>query len=118
MKTSLNIKDFQKRIAKLRRSMGYTQSQLADILGVTQRAICYYENDSDGFPSAPILVKMAEIFNISLEELLGLDEIKPDARTIEVKTFNKLKKVAKLPKKDRDLVIQMVDNLIEKNNIS
>lgn len=116
---TIDVKTFKKRIIKLRKSSEYSQVELAKILDVTQRTISFYElENNENLPSAHILVKLAEVFNVSLEELLCLDEIKPDARTIEAKTLNKLKKVAMLPKEDRDLIIRMVDNLLKKNKES
>lgn len=57
------------RIKELRKKSRYTQTELADLLGVTKSTIAAYENDSR-LPSYDILVKMARVFKISIDSLL------------------------------------------------
>lgn len=47
-----------------------SQSSLAEKIGVTQRTISYYES-GERIPPADILKKIAFIFNISIDELVG-----------------------------------------------
>ena len=57
-------------LSTLRRNADMTQSELADRLNLTRQAISRYEK-GDSFPDISILVKIAEIFNISIDELIG-----------------------------------------------
>ena len=57
-------------LSTLRRNADMTQSELADKLNLTRQAISRYEK-GDSFPDISILVKIAEIFNISIDELIG-----------------------------------------------
>ena len=57
-------------LSTLRRNADMTQSELADKLSLTRQAISRYEK-GDSFPDISILVKIAEIFNISIDELIG-----------------------------------------------
>ena len=59
-----------KRIAQNRKNLGLTQDQLAEKLGVTAQAVSKWENDQS-CPDINILPQLAEIFNISVDELLG-----------------------------------------------
>lgn len=55
----------------LRKDRGFSQQELADLLGVSHFTISSYEcNRSD--PDDTLKVKIAEIFNISTDYLLGL----------------------------------------------
>lgn len=47
-----------------------TQSELADKLNITRQAVSRYEK-GDSFPDISVLVKIAEIFEISIDELIG-----------------------------------------------
>ncbi len=47
-----------------------SQSKLAEQIGVTQRNVSYYEN-GERIPPADILSKIAAIFDITLDELVG-----------------------------------------------
>ncbi|MCR5791348.1 MAG: helix-turn-helix domain-containing protein [Lachnospiraceae bacterium] len=48
-----------------------TQAQLAEKLGITQRNVSYYES-GERIPPADVLKKIAILFNISVDYLLGL----------------------------------------------
>ncbi len=59
-----------KRIAENRKRMKLTQDQLAERLGITAQAVSKWENDQS-CPDIAMLPKLAEIFGISTDELLG-----------------------------------------------
>lgn len=59
-----------KRIMTNRKRLGLTQDRLAELLGVTAQAVSKWENDLS-CPDITILPRLAEIFNISTDELLG-----------------------------------------------
>ena len=57
------------RIKQLRKEKGLTQSQLADLLGVTDKAVSKWEIGETN-PDISLLPKMSEIFNVTLDYLL------------------------------------------------
>ncbi len=61
-----------KRIMINRKRLGLTQDQLAEQLGVTAQAVSKWENDQS-CPDITILPKLAEIFSISTDTLLGYE---------------------------------------------
>jgi DNA modification methylase/DNA-binding XRE family transcriptional regulator len=65
-------RDFGRRLAIFRKASGYTQQQLANIVGVSRRTISYYENESQHPPSS-ILPKLSLALNISTDRLLDVD---------------------------------------------
>lgn len=65
-----------KRIAENRKCMKLTQDQLADKLGVTAQAVSKWENDQS-CPDITMLPKLAEIFDVSTDELLGRESPPP-----------------------------------------
>jgi len=75
-----------KKIYELRMSFGWTQVQLAQKLGITKQTVSNWENDNIQ-PSIEMLVRLAKLFHVSTDYLLGLDT----AQTINVdglpKTF-------------------------------
>ena len=65
-----------KRIVANRKRMGLTQDQLAEQLGVTAQAVSKWENDQS-CPDISTLPRLAEIFGISTDELLGREAPPP-----------------------------------------
>ena len=63
--------DFGNTLKRLRTEHGYTQQQIADRLGVTKSVVSYYELQ-ERYPSPDILIKLASIFHVSTDYLLGL----------------------------------------------
>lgn len=71
-----------KRIVQNRKRMGLTQDQLAERLGVTAQAVSKWENDQS-CPDITTLPKLAAIFGITTDELLG-HEPPPAVHEVEV----------------------------------
>ena len=65
--------DFGERLKKLRLQEKLTQQQLADRLGITKSVVSYYELQ-ERYPSPEILIKLASIFHVSTDYLLGLEQ--------------------------------------------
>ena len=61
---------FCENLSRLRRCADMTQSELADRLNITRQAVSRYEK-GDSFPDISILVKIAEIFQMSIDDLIG-----------------------------------------------
>ena len=68
------------RIAALRKAKGYTQEDFSQILGVTAQAVSKWENDLS-CPDIMLLPKIAQLFDISVDELLGSTTPKAEAKT-------------------------------------
>jgi transcriptional regulator with XRE-family HTH domain len=64
--------DFGVRLKELRTNAGLTQQQLALQLGLTKTVVSYYELRTRS-PSPEILVKLASIFHVSTDYLLGIE---------------------------------------------
>lgn len=64
--------DFGERIRNLRKQLGISQEQLGERLGVTKSMVSSYET-SMRMPSYTVLVKIAKLFHVSTDYLLGLD---------------------------------------------
>ena len=69
-----------KRITVNRKRLGLTQDQLAEKLGITAQAVSKWENDLS-CPDISILPKLADIFDISIDELLGRNIHTPVCKT-------------------------------------
>jgi transcriptional regulator with XRE-family HTH domain len=63
------------RIKSLRKEKKYSQLELAKLLNVSQSTIAYYEKEQKQ-PSHDTLTKLADIFNVTVDYLLGRTDIK------------------------------------------
>lgn len=62
------------KIRDLRKSRGFSGTELADECGVSQKDVSKWENNK-ATPSVESLIKICKALNISADELLGLDSI-------------------------------------------
>lgn len=60
-------------IKELRQEKGMTQTQLAEKLNVTQKAVSRYELEEIDL-STELIIKLCEIFEISSDYLLGIEK--------------------------------------------
>lgn len=57
-------------ISTFRKEKGMTQKELADMLNITDKAVSKWERDIS-YPDTQTIPKLAEIFGISIEELMN-----------------------------------------------
>ncbi len=104
---------FGSRLIAARRARGVTQTQLADAIGSTQRAISYYEAEG-GNPPMEVAAKIAKALGTTADDLLGLAE-NPDTTTPETnderRLWKRFRQLLTLPEKDRRAVLRMLDSL-------
>lgn len=62
------------KLKKLRRSRDLTQEEVAVHLGISFQAISKWER-GDGYPDITMLPTLANYFHVSVDELIGMDEI-------------------------------------------
>ncbi len=62
------------KLKELRRSRDLTQEEVAAHLGISFQAISKWER-GDGYPDITILPSLANYFEVSIDELIGMDEI-------------------------------------------
>ena len=105
---------FGKNIAAIRKVRGWTQPQLADMLGITLAALTYYERQARN-PSAEFVAKVAKIFNVSVDELLG-HTIKPAKKTgPRSQLEEKLTAIRQLSREKQKVVLQLLDSFLQSN---
>ena len=67
------MREFGNRLRTLRKQKNLTQKQLASQIGVKNSIISFYEM-GDRLPSPEIIVKLAAIFHVSADLLMGIDK--------------------------------------------
>jgi len=103
---------FGQRLVTFRQARGLTQVQLAKATGMTQRAISYYEIEAE-FPPAPALITLAQVLEVTTDELLGIQPATPAGRERpeEQRLWKRFQRMATLPTKDQRAVIRLINSL-------
>lgn len=74
-----DIKDkISKNLVTLRTRANLTQLQLAEMLSYSDKAVSKWER-GEAIPDLRVLIKLAEIYGVTLDELVKSDEISPKA---------------------------------------
>lgn len=94
--------EFGTRLRKLRQSKNLTQKQLADLIGVKNSIISFYEV-GDRLPSPMMIIKLSKVLHVSSDYLLGIEK-------------NKIIDVTDLEDEDVELINMIIDSWRKKKN--
>lgn len=96
------------RLRAIRKEHGLTQQNIADVLGVDRTTYTVYEGGSIT-PSPATLVKLSQIYNVTVGYLIGVEENHPELRKIpEEKQRKKLLSsdpISLLKKEEKELML-------------
>ncbi len=99
-----------KRIAMLRKEMKHSQIELAKKLETSQKVISDYELDKLR-PHYENIIKLAFIFGITTDELLGVKKIKSNGTNIpSKKILRRMKKIETLPLSQQKFILRTIDS--------
>ncbi len=101
---------FGKRLTLLRKARGLTQQELGNKIGVSKRAIAYYEGETHN-PPANKLDSLAKALEVTIEELLGTKPLKNKPSVKNRRLLQGLNVLEKLPKEDQKSVLNFIDAL-------
>lgn len=80
--------DFSNRIKSLRLETGYTQKELAELIGMSQGSYAKYGTETGHIiPSVDRLQKLAKVFNVSVSYLIGETDVRPSNQEDVDSTF-------------------------------
>lgn len=65
---------FGQRFSRIRKQRGLTQEELGEKFGLSGQAVSKWENDAS-MPDVSLLVELSETLNVSLDELLGKEQL-------------------------------------------
>ena len=103
-----------KKLKLLRQKNNSTQDDLALFLGISSQAVSKWERN-EGYPDITLLPKIAGYFHISVDELLGVDEISKQNRIDEItKEYNRIRRHVPLdPNYQLDEGIDLIRNALQ-----
>ena len=105
-----------KRIARLRKERGYTQVELAEKMGLLQTLISDYERDVLRL-NAEMVIRFAQAFDITTDELLGLnspsDHKRKNLQNPSLRLLRRLKKIENLPVSQQKTLLTTIDTFLK-----
>jgi len=106
-----------KNIKQLRKSNGWTQSQLGSMIGVAQQIVAAYEADIKA-PSLTRLKKLSKLFAVSLDSIVSVKElnVEPIEKTLHGNSRRvKIQRLFdRLPPMEQRSILKQVTALVEK----
>lgn len=102
-------------VTTLRKSRGMTQAELARAIGVSQQAVFAYEL-GDRRISVLVLTKLAKVFAVSVEEMVGLSKpVRVPKGRLSPRCVRHAGRLQALSKTQQRFVIRIIDVLEESN---
>ena len=105
---------FGARLIALRKARSLTQIQFAELVGVTQPVVSYYEAKAD-VPAGDLVAKFAYALKVSTDELLGVKALpKIDSPTTNPEArryWRRFQQLMELPEKDQRAVFRLLDTM-------
>lgn len=111
---------FSNTLKELREKNGYTQKRLGELLHVSKNSISHYELGKS-MPDISVLIEMTDIFDVSMDFLLGLTDFNLSKDLLNksldktVKVGNVLESILRLDKEHRSDMLKLM-RYIEKDN--
>lgn len=106
---------FGARLKRFRLARGWTQTELGDHIGITQRVVAYYEAEG-GTPAPELLIKFANALGVTTDVLLGRKQertAKPAPKNLRL--LRQFEQLEQLPPEDRKSVLKMIDALAQRS---
>jgi transcriptional regulator with XRE-family HTH domain len=108
------FKELGSRVAQLRQQAGLSQQAVADQIGVAQQTLAHYEVGRLRMPVS-LLPKLAQLFGVPGDELLGLNSTGAGKRGPTPKLQQQIERLHRLPKAKQKLVMEMLEGVLMQN---
>jgi transcriptional regulator with XRE-family HTH domain len=103
-------------VTALRKARGMTQAELARAIGVSQQAVFAYEL-GDRRISVLVLAKLAKVFAVSVEEMVGLSKpVRVPKGRLSPRCVRHAGRLQALSKTQQRFVIRIIDVLEDSNS--
>jgi transcriptional regulator with XRE-family HTH domain len=96
------------RITQLRKQQNLSQDELAKKAGVSRTIICNYERNANT-PSIEVLIKLAKVFNVSVDFLIGEGEL----AALDKDLLKRIEDIEKLDEDTKKHLFFLIDNVIQ-----
>ena len=106
---------FGERLVAAREAAGLSQRELADKLGMKQRALCWWEREPVALRPEQ-LTTLAEVLGVSTDQLLGRDTEKKRGTGPTGKAKKVFDAVSRLPRHHQEKIVAVVESFVAQHN--
>jgi len=111
------IEGFAERLRAARSSRGLTQVRLAELLGISPRVYNRWERGA-ATPKLDTIVRLAEILDVSLDELVGRKPLSQPAIVVRNHRLHELyAQIDQLSDEDQQALIVLLDSLLKRSRL-
>ena len=100
-----------RRIRSFREKAGMTQGRLAELLNISPQAVSKWER-GESMPDVPTLVQLAELFEISVNDLLADPNALPGNPGTLEKAMTQVSEKALKKKADKNIILRLCSTLV------
>ena len=111
----IDMEEFANRLRKTRAARGLTQARLAEMLEVSPRVYNRWETGA-ALPRLDTLVRIADILDVTLDELVGRSE--PDGDTLRIhnpELHTLYRQIDRLSDEDQRALVVLLDSLLKRS---
>ncbi|RMF00384.1 MAG: XRE family transcriptional regulator [Alphaproteobacteria bacterium] len=113
----IEMEQFADRLRELREARGLTQARLAELLEVSPRVYNRWETGAAA-PRLDTVVKLADILEVSLDELVGRTEPEePQLRLHNPKLHKLYREIDRLSDEDQQALVILLDSLVKRSQM-
>ena len=96
------------KIIQLRKQANLSQSELAKKIGASRTIVGNYERNTNT-PSIEILIKIAKVFNVSVDYLIGEGQLS----SYDKEVLKRIEDIEQLDEDTRNKLFFLIDNVIQ-----
>ena len=112
----VDMENFPETLRGLRESRGLTQVRLAELLEVSPRVYNRWETGAAA-PRLDTLVRIADILNVTLDELVGRTEPTSEVVISNPRLHALYREINRLSDEDQQALVILLDSLVKRSRI-
>jgi transcriptional regulator with XRE-family HTH domain len=101
------------RLARLRKERGFTQTELADKIGILQNLVSAYERGRLRL-SADMVIRFSKALGVRGDEILGLEKGKSNGGIRNRRILRRIQQIDNLPRRDQEALLRTIDAFLAK----
>jgi transcriptional regulator with XRE-family HTH domain len=106
---------FSQNLVRIRKAKGYSQRELAQKTGLTQRMINFYEHNPQSIPVDKLKV-LSSVLGVTISDFFNEDD-NSVFDTFDVRWYKKVLEIQTLTESDRKEINKHINSLVEKSRL-